>query len=147
MDGMAETKSTKSGFSAEERAAMKQRAAELKLASTREAGEKALAEAIAAMTGLDKQLAQQVDEIVTAAAGDAVAKKTYYGFPAYSFNDKTILFFKPSAKFKERYATLAFDSPAMIDDGTMWATSWAVTAPLTAEQAKMVGDLVKKAVS
>lgn len=146
---MAETKttqkSTKSGFSAEERAAMKQRAAELKLANTREAGEKALADAIAAMTGLDKQLAQQVDEIVTAAAGDAVGKKTYYGFPAYSFNDKTILFFKPAAKFKERYATLAFDSPARIDDGTMWATSWAVTAPLTAAQAKMVGDLVKKA--
>lgn len=125
---------------------MKQRAAELKLANTREAGAKALADAIAAMTGLDQQLAQQVDEIVTAAGGEELAKKTYYGFPAYALNDKTILFFKPAAKFKERYATLAFDSPARIDDGTMWATSWAVTAPLTAEQATLIGDLVKKAV-
>ncbi len=126
---------------------MKQRAAELKLANTREAGEKALADAIASMTGLDQKLAKQVDEIVTEAAGALVMKKTYYGFPAYAFNDKTILFFKPAAKFKERYATLAFDSPALIDDGTMWPTSWAVTAPLTAAQAKMVGDLVKKATS
>jgi hypothetical protein len=151
MDAMAEqtstTKSTKSGFSAEERAAMKQRAAELKASQTREAGEKALADAIAAMTGLDKQLAQQVHEVVIAAAGDALGQKTYYGFPAYTFNDKTILFFKPAAKFKERYATLAFDSPARIDDGTMWPTSWALTAPLTAAQQKLIGDLVKKATS
>jgi uncharacterized protein YdhG (YjbR/CyaY superfamily) len=141
---MAETKSTKSGFSAEERAAMKQRAAELKASQTREAGEKQLAEAIAGMTGLDKQLAQQIHEIVTA-AGPGLGQKTYYGFPAYTVNDKTILFFKPAAKFKERYATLAFDSPAKIDDGTMWATSWAVTAPLTADQQQMLSELVKKA--
>ncbi|MES1212820.1 MAG: hypothetical protein ABUT11_04665 [Leifsonia sp.] len=144
---MAETKSTKSGFSAEERAAMKQRAAEFKASQTREAGEKQLADAIAGMTGLDKQLAQQVHEVVTSAAGDVLGQKTYYGFPAYTLNDKTILFFKPAAKFKERYATLAFDSPAQIDDGTMWATSWAVTAPLTAAQQKMLGDLIKKATS
>jgi hypothetical protein len=149
---MAETKNTATKsptarFSAEERAAMKQRAAELKQANTREAGAKALADAITAMTGLDKQLATQIDEIVTEAGGEALAKKTYYGFPAYALNDKTILFFKPAAKFKERYASLAFDSPALIDDGTMWATSWAVTAPLTAGQAKMLTDLVKKAVS
>ena len=144
MDAMAETKSAKSGFSAQERAAMKQRAAELKLATTRETGAKALADAIAAMTGLDRELAQQLDGIIMAAA-PGLAKKTYYGFPAYVFDDKTILFFKPAAKFKERYATLAFDSPARIDEGTMWPTSWAVTAPLTAAQAEMVGELVKKA--
>jgi len=141
---MAETKNSTARFSAEERAAMKQRNAELKLANTREAGEKALADAIAAMTGLDKQLAQQVHETVIA-AGPTLGQKTYYGFPAYTVNDKTILFFKPAAKFKERYATLAFDSPAQIDDGTMWATSWAITAPLTAAQQKMITDLVKKA--
>lgn len=146
MDAMAETKSTKSGFSAEERAAMKGRAAELKLSQTREAGAKQLADAIAAMTGLDKQLAQQVHEIITA-AGPGLGQKTYYGFPAYTLNDKTIIFFKPAAKFKERYATLAFDSPAMIDDGTMWPTSFAVTAPLTPAQATMLADLVRKAVS
>ena len=125
---------------------MKQRNAELKASQTREAGEKQLADAIAGMTGLDKQLAQQVHEVVTAAGPD-LGQKTYYGFPAYTVNDKTILFFKPAAKFKERYATLAFDSPARIDDGTMWATSWAVTAPLTSAQQKMLSDLVKKATS
>lgn len=123
---------------------MKQRSAELKASQTREAGQKQLADAIAGMTGLDKQLAQQVHEVVIAAVPE-LGQKTYYGFPAYTVNDKTILFFKPAAKFKERYATLAFDSPAKIDDGTMWATSWAVTAPLTAAQQKMIGDLVKKA--
>lgn len=125
---------------------MKQRNAELKASQTREAGEKALADAIASMTGLDKQLAQQVHEAVIA-AGPTLGQKTYYGFPAYTVNDKTILFFKPAAKFKERYATLAFDSPARIDDGTMWATSWAITAPLTASQLQMIADLVKKATS
>lgn len=123
---------------------MKQRNAELKASHTRESGMKQLADAIAAMTGLDKQLAQQVHEAVTAAAPE-LGQKTYYGFPAYTFNDKTILFFKPAAKFKERYATLAFDSPAMIDDGTMWPTSWALTAPLTGAQQKLISDLVKKA--
>jgi uncharacterized protein YdhG (YjbR/CyaY superfamily) len=146
MDDMAETKSPTARFTAEERAAMKQRNAELKMSQTREAGMKQLADAIAGMTGLDKQLAQQVHEVVTA-AGPGLGQKTYYGFPAYTVNDKTILFFKPAAKFKERYATLAFDSPAKIDDGTMWATSWAVTAPLTDAQKKMLSDLVKKAAS
>jgi uncharacterized protein YdhG (YjbR/CyaY superfamily) len=145
---MAETKSTPKNstarFSADERAAMKQRNAELKLANTREAGEKALADAIAGMTGLDKQLAQQVHEVIMAAAPD-LGQKTYYGFPAYTFNDKTIIFFKPAAKFKERYASLAFESVAQIDDGTMWPTSYAVTAPLTAAQQKLITDLVKKA--
>ena len=125
---------------------MKQRSAELKLANTREAGEKALADAISGMTGLDKQLAQQVHEVVISAA-PVLGQKTYYGFPAYTFKDKTILFFKPAAKFKERYATLAFDSPALIDDGTMWATSFAVTAPLTTAQKDLIAGLVKKAVS
>ena len=142
---MAETKSTKSGFSADERAAMKQRAAELKASTTREAGAKALADAIASMTGLDKELAQQLHEVITAAVPE-FGQKTYYGFPAYTINDKTILFFKPAAKFKERYATLAFEAIARLDDDTMWPTSYAVTAPLTAAQERVVTELVKKAV-
>jgi len=96
------------------------------------------------MTGLDKQLAQQVHEVIMAAAPE-LGQKTYYGFPAYTFNDKTIIFFKPAAKFKERYASLAFESVAQIDEGTMWPTSYAVTAPLTADQQKLIADLVKKA--
>ena len=146
MDVMTETKSTSSGFSAEEKAAMKQRAAELKLATTREAGAKALTDAIASMTGLDQQLAQQLDDIIMAAVPE-FAKKTYYGFPAYVKNDKTILFFKPAAKFKERYATLAFEAIANLDDGTIWPTSYAVTAPLTPAQEKVITELVKKAAS
>jgi uncharacterized protein YdhG (YjbR/CyaY superfamily) len=142
---MAETKSTKSGFSAEERAAMKQRAAELKASTSREAGAKALAEAIAGMAGLDQELAQQLHEVIIAAVPE-FGQKTYYGFPAYTINDKTILFFKPAAKFKERYATLAFEAIARLDDGTMWPTSYAVTAPLTSAQKKVVAELVRKAV-
>jgi hypothetical protein len=143
---MAETKSTKSGFSAEERAAMKQRAAELKASTTREAGAKALADAIAGMSGLDRELAQQIDEIITA-AGPQLAKKTWYGFPAYTLNDKVIAFFKPALKFKDRYATLGFDTGAMIDEGTMFPSSYALLAPLTPAQAKVITDLIAKAVT
>ena len=144
MDAMAETKSTKSGFSAEERAAMKQRAAELKASTTREAGEKVLAEAIAGMTGLDRELAEQLDEVISA-AGPSLAKKTWYGFPAYTLNDKVIVFFKPAAKFKDRYATLGFDTAAMIDDGTFFPSSYALLAPLTTAQKKIVADLIARA--
>ncbi len=139
-------KSPTARFSAEERAAMKQRAAELKAAQSREAGEKALAEAIAGMTGLDKQLAQQLDEVISA-AGPELAKKTWYGFPAYTLNDKLIAFFKPAAKFKDRYATLGFDTGAMIDDGTMFPAAYALLAPLTAAQQKTIAELITKAVS
>ena len=123
---------------------MKQRNAELKASQTREAGEKALADAIAAMSGLDKQLAQQLDEIITA-AGPELGKKTWYGFPAYTLNDKLIVFFKPAAKFKDRYATLGFDPGAMIDDGTLFPAAYAVLAPLSAAQAKVITDLITKA--
>lgn len=125
---------------------MKQRNAELKASQTREAGEKALTDAIASMTGLDKQLAQQLDEIITA-AGPELGKKTWYGFPAYTLNDKLIVFFKPAAKFKDRYATLGFDPGAMIDDGTLFPAAYAVLAPLSAAQAKVIADLIAKAVA
>jgi len=144
MDAMAETKNTKSGFSAEERAAMKQRAAELKASTTREAGAKALADAIAGMTGLDRQLAEQLDEIIST-AGPGLAKKTWYGFPAYTLNDKVIAFFKPAAKFNDRYATLGFDTAALIDDGTFFPSSYALLAPLTVAQKEVVADLIAKA--
>ena len=146
MDPMAETKSPTARFSAEERAAMRQRSAELKAAQTREAGAQALTDAIAAMSGLDKQLAQQLDEIITA-AGPGLGKKTWYGFPAYTWDDKLIVFFKPAAKFKDRYATLGFDPGAMIDDGTMFPAAYAVLAPLSAAQAKVIADLIVKAIA
>lgn len=125
---------------------MKQRAAELKASQTREAGEKAVADAIAAMTGLDKQLAQQLDEIIMAAA-PGLGKKTWYGFPSYTWDDKIVAFFKPAAKFKDRYATLGFDPSARIDDGTMFPAAYAVLAPLTIAQAAQLTALIKKATS
>jgi len=147
---MAETKSTPKNstarFSADERAAMKQRNAELKASQTREAGEKALADAIAGMTGLDKQLAQQIHEIITAAE-PGLGQKTWYGFPSYTWNDKVVAFFKPAAKFKDRYATLGFDPSAMIDDGTMFPAAYAVLAPLNSEQAALLTKLIKRATS
>ena len=146
MSRMAETKNSTARFSAEERAAMKQRNAELKAAQTREAGEQALADAIDAMTGLDKQLAQQIHEIITT-AGPELGQKTWYGFPAYTWNDKLVAFFKPAAKFKDRYATLGFDPSAMIDDGTMFPAAYAVLAPLNAEQAALLAALIKRATS
>ena len=146
MGSMADTKTTTARFSAEERAAMKQRNAELKASQTREAGEKALADAIASMTGLDKQLAQQLDEIIMAAA-PGLGKKTWYGFPSYTWDDKIVAFFKPAAKFKDRYATLGFDPSARVDDGTMFPAAYAVLAPLTPDQAAQLTALIKKATS
>src|SRR3954447_8830852 len=143
---MAETKNSTARFSAEERAAMKQRNAELKASQTREAGEKALADAIAGMTGLDKQLAQQIHEIITAAE-PGLGQKTWYGFPSYTWNDKLVAFFKPAAKFKDRYATLGFDPSATIDEGTMFPAAYAVLAPLTSAQAEQIATLIKRAVS
>ena len=125
---------------------MKQRNAELKASQTREAGEKALADAIAGMTGLDKQLAQQIHEIITAAE-PGLGQKTWYGFPSYTWNDKVVAFFKPAAKFKDRYATLGFDPSAMIDDGTMFPAAYAVLAPLNSEQAALLTKLIKRATS
>lgn len=143
---MEKAKSATSGFSAEERAAMKQRAAELKATTTREAGEKQLADAIASMTGLDRELATQLHGIIMAAAPE-LAQKTWYGFPAYTWNDKVVAFFKPALKFKDRYATLGFDTSAMIDDGTMFPAAYAVLAPLDTDHAALLTALIKKAVS
>lgn len=125
---------------------MKQRNAELKASQTREAGAKQLADAIAGMTGLDKQLAQQLHEIITTASPQ-LGQKTWYGFPAYTHNDKLVAFFKPAAKFKDRYATLGFDPSAMIDDGTMFPAAYAVLAPLTPDQAELITMLIRRAVS
>jgi hypothetical protein len=144
---MADTKKTTTArFSAEERAAMKQRNIELKASQTREAGAKQLADAIAGMTGLDQQLAVQLDEIITA-ANPGLGKKTWYGFPSYTWDDKIVAFFKPAAKFKDRYATLGFDPSAMIDEGTMFPAAYAVLAPLTTAQAAQLTALIKKATS
>jgi len=139
------TKGTK-GFSAEEKAAMKERAIELKMAGDRAAGEAALMAAIAKMQEPDRSMAKRLHAIVTASAPD-LFPKTWYGMPAYANKDeKVVCFFQDAAKFKARYATLGFSDTAKLDEGAMWPTSFALNKLGPTEEAK-IAALVKKAVS
>jgi uncharacterized protein YdhG (YjbR/CyaY superfamily) len=132
-------------FTAEERAAMKERAKELKAAKTKEEGERALLEKIAEMPGPDRTMAERLHAIITKSA-PSLSPKTWYGMPAYAKEDEIVCFFKSADKFKSRYATLGFEEAANIDEGAMWPTSFALTR-LTAADEKKIGALVKKAVS
>ncbi|MGG7464056.1 MULTISPECIES: hypothetical protein [unclassified Plantibacter] len=138
----------KSGLSAEEREAVKQRAAELraqeKAGKNRAAGQEALREAIAALPDDDRALAEGIDRIVTEVAPQ-LFPKTWYGFPSYADeNGKVVVFFKPASKFTSRYATLGFEEAAKLDDGDLWVTSFAVLA-LTPETERTIADHVRKA--
>jgi len=133
------------GFTAEERAAMKERARELKAAANKADGEKAVLAAIAAMPEPDRGMAKRLHAIVKASAPDLSAK-TWYGMPAYAKDDKIVCFFQSAHKFKSRYATVGFNDEANLDEGFMWPTSFALTKLTAAEEAK-IGKLVKKAVS
>ena len=132
-------------FTAEERAAMKERAQELKAAQNREEGERALLAKIAEMPGPDRSMAKRLHEIVTASA-PSLSPKTWYGMPAYAKDDKIVCFFKSADKFKSRYATFGFEEAANIDEGAMWPTSFALLK-LTAADERKIGALVKKAAS
>jgi uncharacterized protein YdhG (YjbR/CyaY superfamily) len=143
---------TSGGFTADERAAMKERAKEAKAQSRRMSKEektaeavKALLEKIAEMPDADRVLAEKVHEIVTTTAPN-LAPKTWYGMPAYALDDKIVCFFQSAAKFDARYATLGFNDIAKLDDGDMWATSFALKE-ITTETEARITDLVKKAVS
>jgi uncharacterized protein YdhG (YjbR/CyaY superfamily) len=129
------------GFTAEERAAMKQRAQELKAA----AGESDVLAKIAEMPEADRALAERVHAIIKEAA-PALAPRTWYGMPAYAKEGDIVCFFQSGQKFKTRYATLGFSDKANLDDGAMWPTSFALTELTAAEEAR-IGALVKKAVS
>ncbi len=131
------------GFSAEEKAAMKQRAKELKDEAKRADGLTALKEAIAAMDGDDRVAATRIHEIVTEVAPE-LSPKTWYGFPSYAKDDKIVVFFQPASKFKTRYATLGFQDVAQLDDGSMWPTSWAITT-LSEDDEKLIAQLVRRA--
>ena len=150
---MAETKPAKktkertasSGLTADERAAMKERLRELKAEKSKADGESDLLAKIAEMPKGDRVMAERLHAIVTASAPD-LAPKTWYGMPAYATGDgKVVCFFKAASKFKERYATFGFNEAANLDDGAMWATSFALTE-LTAADEKKIAALVKKAV-
>ena len=149
---MAERKTAKrpatktgGGFSADERAAMRERAKELKAEASRADSEGALLEKIAEMKGSDRTIAKRLHAIVTASAPDLVPK-TWYGMPAYANADgKVVCFFRSAEKFKDRYATFGFNDAANLDKGAMWPTSFALKELTAAEEKKLV-TLVKKAV-
>lgn len=136
------------GLSADEREAVKQRAAELraeaKAGKTRAAGEQAVRETIAALPDEDRALAEGIDRIVTEVAPHLVPK-TWYGFPSYADADgKVVVFFKPASKFTTRYATLGFEESAQLDDGDLWVTSFAVLK-LTPQTEATIADHVRRA--
>ena len=134
------------GFTDEERAAMKERAQELKAEARKADGEKALLEKIAEMPEPDRAMAKRLHAIVTASA-PGLSPKTWYGMPAYADKDgKVVCYFTPASKFKSRYATLGFNDAANLDEGAMWPTSFALEKLTAADEAK-IGALVKKAVS
>src|SRR5687767_9649752 len=135
---------TSAGFSDFEKAAMKERAAELKAEAQRADGEKALLAKIAEMPQPDRGLAERIHAIVTATA-PSLSPKTWYGMPAYARDGKVVCFFQSAQKFKTRYATLGFSDEANLDEGAVWPTSFALTK-LTAADEAMIGKLVKKAV-
>ena len=132
------------GLSDFEKAAVKERAAELKAEAQRADGEKALLAKIAEMPQPDRGLAQRIHAIVTASAPD-LSPKTWYGMPAYARDGKVVCFFQSGAKYESRYCTFGFQDKANLDDGTMWPTTFAVTK-LTAAEEKKIAALVKKAV-
>jgi len=132
-------------FTAEEKAAMRERAKELKASKSRADGAKDVLAKIAAMKPADRALAKRVHEIVTATAPELVPR-TWYGMPAYAKDDTVVCFFQDAAKFKSRYATLGFSAKANLDDGAMWPTSFALTE-LNAAEEKRIAALVAQAVS
>ncbi len=137
------------GFTAEEKAAMKARAQEMKAearaSKNRAEGERVILEAINALKEPDRSLAKRVHEIVTATA-PALWPKTWYGMPAYANDEgKVVCFFQSAQKFGARYATLGFNDSAHLDDGHMWPVAFALTE-LTAAEEKRIAALVKKAV-
>jgi uncharacterized protein YdhG (YjbR/CyaY superfamily) len=138
------TSTSSKGFTADERAAMKERAKELKAEAAKADGEKALLEKVAEMKGTDHALATRLHEIVRAAAPD-LSPKTWYGMPAYAKDGKIVCFFQSAAKFDARYATFGFSDEAKLDQGARGPTSWALTE-LSAADEKKITTLVKKAV-
>jgi uncharacterized protein YdhG (YjbR/CyaY superfamily) len=141
---------TSTGFTDEERAAMKERAKELKAEARankdRAAGESAVLAAIAAMPESDRVMAERLHAIIKASA-PTLSPKTWYGMPAYADQDgKVVCFFQSAHKFNARYATFGFNDTANLDEGAMWPTSFALQELTAAAEAK-IAALVKKAVS
>lgn len=137
------------GFTMEERAAMRERARELKAEArenkTKAAGEKDVLAAIAKMPEPDRSMAGKMHTLIKASAPE-LASRTWYGMPAYAKDDKIVCYFRPASKFKDRYATFGFNDTAKLDDRNMWPTSFALTKLTPAEEAQITA-LIKKAIN
>lgn len=149
---MGTTAGTHETFTAEERAAMKERAQEARAvarsdsqAAKKAASERAMLTKIAAMQDSDRGMAERVHAVVSATA-PTLEPKLWYGMPAYARDGKVVCFFQSAEKFKARYATLGFSDQASLDDGSMWATNFALTE-VTAEIESRIAALVERAVS
>jgi uncharacterized protein YdhG (YjbR/CyaY superfamily) len=146
---MADTTKTSKGFSADEKAAMRERAKELKAESRSKAdradGERDLLAKIAEMPPADRDMAERLHRLIATKAPQLMPR-TWYGMPAYYRDGKVMCFFKAASKFESRYATFGFEETARLDDGTMWPTSYALTE-MTAADEKKIGELVEKAAS
>jgi uncharacterized protein YdhG (YjbR/CyaY superfamily) len=147
MDQGKRTTKKSEGFTAEEQAAMKERAKELKAEArankNRAEGEKALLEKIAEMPEAERAMATRLHEIITTNAPDLMPK-TWYGMPAYAQDGKVVCFFQSAHKFGSRYATLGFNDAANLDEGVMWPTAFALVE-LTAAAEENIAALIKKA--
>jgi uncharacterized protein YdhG (YjbR/CyaY superfamily) len=143
-ESKTKTKASK-GFTAEEKAAMRERAKELKASKNRAEAEKDVLAKIAEMPKSDRVMAKRLHAIIKDSAPD-LSPRTWYGMPAYAKDDKVLCFFQSADKFNSRYATFGFSDRANLDQGAMWPTSFALKN-LTAAEEKKIGALVKKAVS
>ena len=135
---------TSKGFTDDEKAAMRERARELKAEAAKADGEKELLTAIAKMEEPARSMAKKLHALIKATA-PALASKTWYGMPAYTKDGNVVCFFKNAGKFKTRYSTLGFSDKAKLDAGTMWPTEFALTKVTPTDEAKITA-LVKKAV-
>jgi uncharacterized protein YdhG (YjbR/CyaY superfamily) len=136
-------KASKKGFTDEERAAMRERARELKAAASEAEAEKDVLAKIAEMPKVDRVMAERLHALIKASAPD-LSPRTWYGMPAYAKEGKVVCFFRPAEKFKDRYATFGFNDTAKLDQGDMWPTSFALKK-LTAAGENKIGRLVRKA--
>lgn len=123
---------------------MRNRAKELKAAAGKAEDAAANEQAIAKLPDDERELAERIRSMVTSAAPQ-LDPKTYYGFPAWARDGKIVCFFKPKSKFKVRYSTFEFDTAASLDDGAVWATAFAVHNDMTADDEKLLADLVSRA--
>ena len=149
---MAQTKTARKGtrsdgFTAEERAAMKERSRELKAGAggKKTDGESDVLAKISEMQEPDRVMAEGLHALIKASTPE-LSPRTWYGMPAYAKDDKVLCYFKPAAKFKMRYATLGFSDKANLDDGALWPVEFALVAWTDGEE-KRVGELLKRAVS